>query len=356
MLEKLVTPASHSLGVSVAVCCHNSAKLLPATIARLKEQRVSNVEWEVVLIDNACTDDTVPEARRCWGDTGPAPMRILSEPRLGLSYARDRAFKEARYEIVTFVDDDNWIGPDWISTVSECMLTDPKLGAVASTHTAFADVPFPTWFTRYANYYAASPVPKSETNETWYLIGAGMSVRRSVWFWLKDNGFHPRLTDRLGNRLSTGGDIELGFAIKLAGWKVRVEPRLTLTHFMTERRLKWSYLRRLLRANGEANLTLDSYLVAHQSKRRDVLSSLRQNWCLRVGKEMAELFSKYPIFKLIGALFSEMEGDDEVAQIELRVGRMLGLLRLRSRYREIRREVANASWRRLADLSRQKES
>jgi glycosyltransferase involved in cell wall biosynthesis len=356
MLEKenSQTQSPDCVGVSVALCCHNSAKLLPPTIAHLKEQRLSNVKWEVVLIDNASTDDTVLKARQCWGDSGPAPMRILSEPRLGLSYARDRAFKEARYEIVTFVDDDNWIAPDWISTVSECMSTDPKLGALASTHTAIADVPFPKWFTRYAIYYAASTVPSSDTNETWYLTGAGMSVRRSVWFWLKNNGFYSRLTDRVGNRLSTGGDVELGFAIRLAGWKVRVEPRLTLTHFLTERRLKWSYLRRLLRANGEANLTLDSYLLGYQSQRRDVWNRLRQNWCLRIGKEMVNLLSSYPIFKLIATPFGDMEGDDEVAQIELRVGRLIGFLRLRSQYRQIRREIANASWRRidLADLSR----
>jgi hypothetical protein len=42
-----------------------------------------------------------------------------------------------------------------------------------------------------------------------------------------------------------------------------------------------------------------------------------------------------------------MEGDDEVAEIEFRAGRLLGLLRLRSKYGRLRREIARAVWRRI---------
>jgi hypothetical protein len=45
-----------------------------------------------------------------------------------------------------------------------------------------------------------------------------------------------------------------------------------------------------------------------------------------------------------------MEGDDEVAEIELRIGRLLGLLRLRSRYRQLRHDVGRAPWRRVGSV------
>jgi glycosyltransferase involved in cell wall biosynthesis len=124
------TIPAECLGVSVAICCHNSETLLPATIAHLRNRCVSrDMKWEVLVIDNASTDKTAMVARKCWGDDGPAPMRVVHGNRLGLSYARERAFNEAKYEIVSFIDDDNWVAPEWIRTVS----LNPQLNLVDST-------------------------------------------------------------------------------------------------------------------------------------------------------------------------------------------------------------------------------
>ena len=45
--------------------------------------------WEVLIIDNASTDGTTEVARTYWQD-GPAPIRVINEPRLGVRYARER--------------------------------------------------------------------------------------------------------------------------------------------------------------------------------------------------------------------------------------------------------------------------
>ena len=81
------------LGVSIAICTFNGEERLPATISHLKRQSTDKrLDWEVIVIDNASTDSTARVARECWGDDGPAPMRIIHEPRLGLVHARERAF------------------------------------------------------------------------------------------------------------------------------------------------------------------------------------------------------------------------------------------------------------------------
>src|SRR6202041_1226588 len=139
-------------------------------IAHLKRQDVGDyLKWEVLVIDKASTDKTAVVARQCWGEDGSEPMRVMYEARLGLGYARDRAFKEARYEIITFIDDDNWVTPEWVATVCQCMSMDLQLGAIGSANTAVADVPFPEWFSRYRNYYAAWDYPESATIATWFL-------------------------------------------------------------------------------------------------------------------------------------------------------------------------------------------
>lgn len=51
-------------------------------------------------------------------DDHPAPLRVVLEPRLGSNLARERGLREARYELVSFIDDDNWVNENWVSTVS----------------------------------------------------------------------------------------------------------------------------------------------------------------------------------------------------------------------------------------------
>jgi len=84
--------------------------------------------WELLVIDNASTDDTAEVARLCW-QNGPAPLRVINEPRLGLRYAIERGFFEARYEFLGFVDDDNWVDHDWVRMAYEIISSDASLGA-----------------------------------------------------------------------------------------------------------------------------------------------------------------------------------------------------------------------------------
>jgi GT2 family glycosyltransferase len=339
------------LGVSIAICTHNGARLLPQTLAHLRSQKLASpLKWEVMLIDNASTDDTALVARQCWAEDGPAPMRVIHEPRLGLSYARERAFEEAQCEVVSFIDDDNWVAPQWVATASRCMSEDPQLGAVGSANIAVADVPFPEWFSRHSNYYAAWDYPEAATIATSFLIGAGMTIRKRTWYWLKDNGFSAQLTDRRGAQLSSSGDVELGCAIRLAGWKIRIEPQLQLEHYMPPDRLQWRYLRRLIRSIGESHAILDSYFLASQSEPEDVLNWLRLCWWIRIVKESLCLVYSSSIPKLVRSYFQEMQGDDDVVEIEHRIGRLFGLLRLRSRYPQLRREIARAPWRRVGSV------
>src|SRR5215472_9609045 len=120
-----------SLGVSIVICCHNSALLLPETLACLQAQTFSGVrpDCEVIVVDNASTDQTSQAARHHWPSDGPIPLRIVQEPKLGLTAARLRGIAEAQYEFVCFVDDDNRVASDWVESVFRLMSAHPQIGA-----------------------------------------------------------------------------------------------------------------------------------------------------------------------------------------------------------------------------------
>ena len=215
-----------------------------------------------------------------------------------------------------------------------------------SSNTAVADIPFPEWFHRHLGSYGAGEYPKSGTAVTWLLIGAGMTIRMSAWHWLRDNGFHHMLTGRLGTNLTSGEDVELGCAIRLSGWTIRVEPRLKLEHYMTAGRLQWRYFRRLKRGVGESGAVLRCYFPA-EFRRPTLTNRLRSSWWLCYAKESLSLVTSSSLLKLVKSCFQDMEGDDEIAEIETRLGFLIGLWRVRSHYTQMKFDVAKASWRRI---------
>src|SRR5258708_21626117 len=138
-------------GVSIVVCCHNSERLLPETLACLAGQQFSNAPpaCEVIVVDNASTDRTSGIARDSWPTDCRIPLRIVPEPALGLTPARLRGISEAEYEFICFVDDDNRVSPDWIENVFRVMREHPNVGACGGQVDAIAIGPLPIWFDRF---------------------------------------------------------------------------------------------------------------------------------------------------------------------------------------------------------------
>ena len=236
----------------------------------------------------------------------------------------------------------------------------PAVGAIGSVNRAISDVPLPQWFRRYCEFYACWASSELSAVPT-MLNGAGMTIRKSVWEELRNNGFESRLTDRVGTRLSSCGDLELGLAIKLAGWKILIEPRLQLDHYLSAERLRWNYLRRLMRGIGESNVLLDFYFNASQEghthppvalavevgfHRAGLIDRIRKRyWWWKFVSEARRLLRRYSVRTLIKCCFAEMYDDDDAPDIEWRVGRLVGLIRMRSRYISLRHDIGNAPWR-----------
>src|SRR5882757_8940798 len=104
-------------GVSVIICCYNSAVRLPQTLKHLAEQNVpENLLPEIILVNNASTDDTVAVATETWNRFGPKNIefKIVNEPEPGQMHARKKGAEEARYECIIFCDDDNWLDKNYV--------------------------------------------------------------------------------------------------------------------------------------------------------------------------------------------------------------------------------------------------
>jgi glycosyltransferase involved in cell wall biosynthesis len=329
--------------MSVVICCHNSARVIPPTLAHLAHQIVSPAtHWEIIIVDNGSTDGTADIAKT-WAASAPVPVRVLSEPRLGLAYARAHGVEAARGEIITFVDDDNWLCRDWVQTSLDVMSAHPEIGALGGFVSPEFETMRPLWFSPVAYLYAVGPPDHLSGDVTGdcMLCSAGLSVRRSALADIKRKGFRPIAVGRTGHGVGAGEDSEMTYSLRLAGWRLWVEPRLRIRHFLPVRRLNWDYARRLAYGSAFATPERDALVYACKPPRRGVtygLRLLRERWFWQVGTAIGKVMPAWRgVMK--GALRLGRDGDADVLRAEFALGRLNGLMAMRRSYNARAREI-----------------
>jgi len=335
------------LGVSLVICCHNSSARLPATFDHIIQQKSRDIiPWEVIVVDNGSTDNTADRARALWDKIAHGRLRIVNEPLLGLSNARRRGLEEARYEYVSFIDDDNWICHDWIQVIYDVMGGHPEVGACGSESIAECQVEPPSWFDIYKENFAVGRQAEASgdiTDTRGYLWGAGITIRKSAWQMISSSGFTFLLSDRKGNMLSSGGDSELCFALSRAGWRLWYEQRLVLKHYLPAARLTIEYLKRLMRGIGASTVGFDPYISVNKPTVGGHAQSIRYTWqwqsCSALFAWMKTQFRRLFMF----GQSSESKLACELTA-ETIVGRLMALLRSRSEYNFNMTIIRNAAW------------
>lgn len=338
------------IGVSIVICCHNSAERLPPTLAHLASQRdCDSIPWEIIVVDNASQDNTAQVALEAWPITH-VPLRVVHEPRLGLTYARMRGIIEARYEYISFIDDDNWVYPDWVRLGWEIMSQHLEIGACGGCGEPVFESPPPWWFEQVKGSFAIgaqvseNPDRPQEAPTLW---GTGFK-RKTALMQLIENGFKPLLTGRQGKRLISGEDIEISLALRLAGWKLWYDPRLKFKHYLPSYRLNWNYLRRLVRGFGMSNVRLDPYRFALAGEPRTLRQKLERTWQWQFLTGLINLRRfRRTLTKLL--LKQPTEGNYYVLQFERLIGRLSELLRVRGEYNQWIKKIQNVPWRNIAN-------
>ncbi len=324
-------------GISVILCCYNSSKRLPKTLKYLANQKVSkNLNWELVLVNNNSSDNTSIVAQKLWEnyDTD-VPLNIVDESKAGLSFARDKGIKTAKFDILLFCDDDNWLDSNYIDNVFDKFKKHPNLGAVGGWCDAVFEGEKPEWFDLFSgNFAVGRPMEKSGFLEkpNSYLYGAGMALSRQAYKHLVKKGFKNILTDRKGKQLSSGGDVELIYALRLIGYDVYFDDELHFYHYMPDQRMSWEYLNRLRESMYWSNFVLGIYIDVqmHNSLTTKRLSKKIKNDTLFIVRKTNDL-KKLDKFKV---LF--LKNQIEVRKLFLK--NILFYLRSRKKIKLLRKE------------------
>lgn len=258
--------------ITVAVCTRNRAAHLPACLDSLAALDYPQDQLDIVVVDNAPTDSTTREV------VGRYPrMRYVCEPRPGLDWARNRAVRAARGEIVAFTDDDVSVDPLWVRAMATAFIEEPAAMCVTGLIVPDEiDTPAQALFEAYGGFGRGfqrtvySVAAGDSTTHRYggtgrFGAGANMAFRRS--FFETEGFFDPALD--VGTPANGGGDLEMFFRVLKTGHALVYEPAAMVRH---RHRRDYAALREQLANNG---VGFYSYLVrtaeAYPSERFAIL-------------------------------------------------------------------------------------
>lgn len=227
----------------VVICTYNRAHLLKHTLDSLARQDAPPDLWRVLVVDNNCTDNTraVVEAFK----DNIRDLTIVTEPRQGLTEARQRGFRATTAPWVAFVDDDCVLHESWVRHAIDFVQRVPDAAAFNGLNRVVyergaggpwvEDWMFAESNRRGVHVEQVHPGP---------LCGAGLVLRRDA---VEKSGWlnAPAVPDRRGKSMVSGGDNELSVRARAGGGDLWFVPQCELEHSVAADRVSPTYLARL---------------------------------------------------------------------------------------------------------------
>jgi glycosyltransferase involved in cell wall biosynthesis len=235
------------VAISAIICTHNRAAYLAAAIDSLLAQDLTERglgEFEVIVIDNASTDDSraIAEAR-----LGDPRFKYIYEPQLGLSHARNRGVIESRGAILAYLDDDAVASAHWLSTLVEAYRADETLAIAGGRVTLLwpEQIQPPAWVSdamlSCLGHYDLGPNEITIENPSLTPRGLNYSLRRS--FLDSVGGFDLQL-GRVGKKLLSNEELYMTEAALKRGLRVAYLPHALVAHNVAPERLNRSWFLR----------------------------------------------------------------------------------------------------------------
>jgi GT2 family glycosyltransferase len=221
--------------ITAAICTRQRAEQLQRALESLVSQATKPLE--ILVVDNAPEDSATRDAVKAV-----AGVRYVVEPVPGLDFARNRALREARGDVVAFLDDDAQADADWCGAITRAFAEHPQLAACtgrveAMSTEAAGQVMFEAngGFSRGHNRVL---LPRDATKPlhgrrapliAWAVsVGAGCSLAVRRESALAIGGFDEALD--MGPAMPGGGDHDMLWRLLMSGGHTLYEPAALAWH------------------------------------------------------------------------------------------------------------------------------
>ena len=237
---------------TVAICTWNRAQLLDKTLRQMALLEVpEGVEWEVLVANNNCTDNTDEVIAR---HADRLPIRRLFQPKPGKSNALNLASAEAAGKLILWTDDDVLVDRFWLAEHVAAARQWPAAVFFGGPIDPWFEGEPPSWllrvFTRVSGAFAANDLGVEPIELTHELMpyGANFAVRRSTQIAFPyDTAPGPRPRSAL-----RGEECDLVHRLLDNNLTGRWVPRAQVRHFIPKARQTVGYLHHSTAATASA--------------------------------------------------------------------------------------------------------
>ena len=244
------SPEAADTTLSVVICTKDRAQRLARLLHSLHEAKRDSTfrSVEVIVVDNASTDQSTRDAAAGFGD-----VRYVLERRTGLNFARNAALAAATGQLIAYLDDDVVVDRCWLAGLAEAWRSRPDAGGFTGLVLPFRlDTEAQVHFEAIGGFgrgfarleyrqvrFAKSLFPVGSGE-----IGAGCNMAFDRKLLVGIGGFDEALDT--GAPLPGGGDLDIFYRVLRSGRTMVYEPRYAVYHEHREtiaqlRRQYWSW-------------------------------------------------------------------------------------------------------------------
>lgn len=135
--------------LTVIICTYNRAKYIGPLLESLAANDLAKSEYEILLVDNNCTDNTRAICDAFAAAHKDVRFRYVVEPEQGLSAARNKGIKEAKGDIIVYVDDDALVDAHYLRDYAEWFAAHPETMACGGPIEPLYETEEPKWMSPY---------------------------------------------------------------------------------------------------------------------------------------------------------------------------------------------------------------
>lgn len=240
--------------ISVIICTYNRERYIFNVLKSIADGDLPHSEFEILLVDNNCTDNTRAECERFAIAFPDIRLTYLVESNQGLSYARNRGILNANGDILVYVDDDAIVNPQYLSTYAEFFARNANAvaagGPILPKYDGCSE---PPWMSHYTRQLITGKLFLGNTERAFppnaFPGGGNAAYRKKVFD--KVGLFNVDL-GRKGESLIGAEEKDLFDKMMSHGMKFYYLPNAILYHLIPPKKLTKDYFARLTTSIGQS--------------------------------------------------------------------------------------------------------
>jgi glycosyltransferase involved in cell wall biosynthesis len=229
--------------VSIIICTYNRSHLLEKCLQSLLLLEADRQEYEVIVVNNNCTDNTVLVCSDFSVKYSEIQFKTVTESKQGLGYARNKGIETSCGEYISFIDDDAEVTPHFVDAIIKTFNQHGEYVALGGKILPiFEDGQEPAWLSRYLSGALskvdygeiARPFPKK------YPFGCNMIFRRSVF---EKYGY-------FNGKLNRSDDKDMFLRLKAHKAKIWYESTIIVYHNILNDRITFTAVKGIALSGG----------------------------------------------------------------------------------------------------------